>query len=252
LHAGQYDPKKQYVVAVHPHGFLADFIFNLAARAAPNFKKSGEAEGLLPGLRFKLCFAPAVGWYPLYSEICGDYITDASAKTVRGVIKDGLSPMVCPGGFSEACYTGASKEFDFAYLAGRSGFIKLAIENGLDIAPLYCFGCQDMYDAPAERRHSRSVWSQKTSLPGVWIFGKMNSAVPLSEDTCMAILEPFPASKYTVDQLDQCAMDYITYLGRCFDTYKSVVPSQADKKLLVIGRDVTPQDALGVQPHSRL
>jgi len=237
---------------VHPHGFLADFIFNLAARAAPDFKRSGRADDLLPGLRFKLCFAPAVGWYPLYSEICGDYITDASAKTVRGVIKDGISPMVCPGGFSEACYTGASKDFDFAYLAGRNGFIKLAIENGLDIAPLYCFGCQDMYDAPEGGRHARAVWSQKSGLPGVWIFGKMNSAVPLSEDTCMALLEPFPASKYTVDQLEQCAADYIAYLCRCFDAYKSLVPSQANKKLLVVGSNFTTQEVLDLQLQSKL
>ena len=50
-----------------------------------------------------------------------------------------------PGGFSEAVYTGASKDYDHAYLAGRGGFLKLAIERGIDVAPIYGFGVASAY-----------------------------------------------------------------------------------------------------------
>lgn len=240
----EYDPNKQYMLAAHPHGFLCENIFNVCARACPEFGTTGKAP-CMPGLGpFTLCFAPAVGWYPVYAEMCDKHITDASAASVRRVIRQGINPMVCPGGFSEAVYTGSSDKYEHAYLDGRMGFLKLAIEHGIDVAPIYAFGLNNTYNTWSHKRHERSVWAQDTGLPGVWPFGKFGSAVPLNEDYVTAFFDPFPTSKYTVDQLEQCSKDYADYLKRCFDAHKGCVPSEANKEFLVVGKKLSHEAAM--------
>ena len=84
----------QYLVAAHPHGILNYGWFNLIARY-------GQL-ALVDGLRLVMCMAPAVQWYPVYGEIFEERATDASAASVRRVLRAGLSPAIIPGGFSEA------------------------------------------------------------------------------------------------------------------------------------------------------
>jgi hypothetical protein len=249
-----YDPEKKYILAAHPHGMLCDGIFNGCARAEPNFKVDGRFEKLAPGVRGTLCFAPAVQSYPLYGELCGKHCTDSSAGTVRKTLAQGYTPVVCPGGFSEAVYTGASPDYDYAFLAGRVGFLKIAIEQGVDVIPYYTFGLADMYRGFAHKRHERAVWSQDSGLPGVLPFGKYWSTVPLTEEYCTVGFEPFPTSKYTVDMLEVCASDYAAYLTACFEEYKHCQPGQAHKRLAFVGKDINEEAALATLglPHSRL
>ena len=163
----------------------------------------------------------------------GKYITDASAKTVRKILAKGESVLLVPGGFGESVYTGASKDYDHVYLAGRVGFLKLAIERGIDVAPVYGFGVASAYSGLhmfEGSRHRRAVLSQTTGLPCVLPFGKFGSSVPYDESYVTVLLDPFPTSKYSLDQLEQCSQDYVAYLQRCFDAYKGCKASEAHKK----------------------
>ena len=44
-----YDPSKQYVVAIHPRGFIGENVANLVARGCPELKTSGIM-AVLPGM----------------------------------------------------------------------------------------------------------------------------------------------------------------------------------------------------------
>lgn len=238
----RYDSSKQYLIACHPHGFLCENVANIFSRSSNmDFKKTGICPPL-PGMGpLSCCFAPAVGWYPLYCELGGKFITDASMGSMRQVLKEGRSALVCPGGFSEAVYCGASKDYDHAYLDGRMGFLKLAIEFGIDIAPVYGFGVTTAYSTQKlweSGRHKRSVRAQDMGLPGVLPVGKLGTALPFNENYVSVLLDPFPTSKYTVEQLEQCSHDYSAYLQRCFDAYKACHPTEVNKELLIVGKNV--------------
>mmetsp|Transcript_49823 Transcript_49823/g.131412 ORF Transcript_49823/g.131412 Transcript_49823/m.131412 type:complete len:359 (-) Transcript_49823:454-1530(-) len=239
-----YDPSKTYLMTTHPHGILCCGVFNACARAEPEFKNTGVCQSILPGLRFTLCFAPAVQWYPLHGEMYGKYCTDASAATVKKVLDSGMSAAICPGGFSEAVYTGASRDYDHAYLDGRMGFIKVAIEKGVDIAPMYTFGMYDMYETVDGHRHKRSVMAQNSGLPMVVWAGKMLSSVPNSEEIATVVFDAFPASQYDLSELEQASRDYIAYIKSCFDEYKHILPSQSHRRLLIIGKDTDEASAI--------
>ena len=179
----------------------------------------------------------------------------ASAKTMRKILAKGESVLLVPGGFSEAVYTGASKDYDHAYLAGRGGFLKLAIERGIDVAPIYGFGVASAYSGLhvfEGSRHWRAVMSQRTGLPGVLPFGKFGSAIPYDESYVTVLLDPFPTSKYSLHQIEQCSQDYAAYLQRCFDAYKGCKASEAHKELLVVGEHVDHDMALEKKSQSRL
>merc|ERR1711862_929185 len=67
-----------------------------------------------------------------------------------GLLKAGLSFVLIPGGASEATF--ATPEEDICVLDGRTGFIRLAIEHGTDILPIFNFGEAALWDMhkPAE------------------------------------------------------------------------------------------------------
>lgn len=250
-----YDPSKQYIVACHPHGFLLENIANIFMRDCPEFKTKGFAPPF-PGLGpVSCCFAPAVGWYPVYCELGAKSIVDASAVSMRNVLAKGKSALVAPGGFSEAVYVGASKDFDHVYLAGRVGFLKLAIERGIDVAPVYGFGVSSAYSGLEmfeKSRHRRSVMSQDRGLPGVLPVGRLGTAIPYDESYVTVLLDPFPTSKYSVDQLEQCSQDYAAYLQRCFDAYRGCKASEAHRELLIVGKHVDHNMASNNKLRSRL
>ena len=243
-----YDRTRRYVLAAHPHGILNYGWWNLIARFG--------VKPLLDGLELVMCMAPAVQWYPIYGEIFEDRAADASATTVRRVLAAGMTPALIPGGFSEAVYTAASPDEEYAYLAERSGFVKLAIEHGVDIIPSYTYGLNDMYHTVDTARHWRAVKAQASGLPlvlwwGPWLFNN----VPATEDVTVATFDPFPASKYTLDELPEAHAAYLAYLKQCFDSRKAECGA-AHKELRFIGKHTTPAQAAAAAaaatPRSRL
>merc|ERR1719203_5323 len=90
--------------------------------------------------------------------------------------------MCSPGGFSEAVYVDYSDRQEVSYIKGRLGFIKLAIEAGIDIIPTYSFGAQDMYKAWAWNRAGRAKKAQDLGLPMVAWWGRFGTNMPYFED----------------------------------------------------------------------
>ncbi|KAL1511119.1 hypothetical protein AB1Y20_005939 [Prymnesium parvum] len=233
-----YERGRQYLIASHPHGILNYGWWNVFARCGEGLSSCFD------GVEPVMCMAPAVRWYPLYGELLEDRGTDPSASTIRRILRDTtFSPALIPGGFSEACYTNASPVVEYAYIADRTGFLRLAIEAGVDIIVTYTYGLNDMYRTLEWRRHWRAVKAQEWGLPLVYWWGplgKICGNVPYTEDVTVATFDPFPASKYTLDQLPQAHADYMRYLKQCFDSRKGEC-GYLHKRLEFIGKTKPPE-----------
>ena len=97
-------------------------------------------------------FAPVIQHVPVHQEMyrdkCGAAGSAAVAKWWTRRMPDGrgIDPALAPGGFAECCFSDAGDpRKEYLYLKGRLGFMKIAIENGVDIAPLFCFNGAKMY-----------------------------------------------------------------------------------------------------------
>ena len=231
-----YDPSRQYLLAAHPHGILNYGWWNLICRHGLH---------LVDGLELCMCVAPAVRFYPLYAELFGDRITDPSKRTVMRILKETtMTPALIPGGFSEAAYTNAHPTVEYAYIADRIGFVRSAIEAGVDIIPAYTYGLNDMYDTPSLWRHWRAVKAQALGIPLLYWFGPFGpiSNVPYTEDVTVVTFDPFPASQYSIEQAPQAHADYMLYLERCFESKKAEAGA-AHKTLEFISKGVPPAAA---------
>lgn len=226
----EYDRSKQYLLAAHPHGILNFGWWNLIARFGLD---------LVDGIKLVFCMAPAVQYYPLYGEIFGDRAKDPSAETIRKVLRTtSFSPAILPGGFSEAVYTNAHPAIEYNYIADRMGFVRLAIEHKIDIIPAYTFGLNDMYLTFEPGRQWRAIKAQAWGLPMVFWTGPMGGWImnnPFTEAVTVVTFDPFPASSYTLDQVEQAHKDYLIYLERCFESRKAECGA-AHKTIEFIGR----------------
>jgi len=238
-----YDKSKQYLLAAHPHGILNFGWWNLIARFGLD---------LVDGIKLVFCMAPAVQYYPLYGEIFGDRAKDPSAETIRKVLRTtSFSPAILPGGKNLLIYGftplpplptlrpgHAHPTIEYNYIADRMGFVRLAIEHKIDIIPAYSFGLNDMYVTFARWRQWRAIKAQAWGLPMVFWTGPMGGWImnnPFTEAVTVVTFDPFPASSYTLDQVEQAHEDYLVYLERCFESRKAQCGA-SHKTIEFIGR----------------
>ena len=136
------DSKQQYIFAVHPHGILPFGGFSsIVARDSKTylFSRLFGSERQVRLLAASFCFL-----LPVYRELLlwAGFI-DAGRVSCNRAIRAGHSLAICPGGASEALYV--NETHDVLLLSERRGFIKMAIENGIHIVPVFSFNENSEY-----------------------------------------------------------------------------------------------------------
>lgn len=131
----KFDASKQYLLVWHPHGqfcIAALYCFSYFSAHLSIFPKMfcGVAELLLciPGLAE-------------YLLICNT--RSVSPKSMKSLLDAGYTVGVQPGGIYEQVRTNHLKET--VYMPANLGFIRLAINHGVPILPVYAFGENQLY-----------------------------------------------------------------------------------------------------------
>jgi 1-acyl-sn-glycerol-3-phosphate acyltransferase len=117
--------------AVHPHGA---FCLGWAILFASDFMEN---------VRF--CFAPGLYYSPffrIFSLMVGTP-GKADKKAMVSYMKEGKHLALPPGGFEEATITSTIQ--DRVFIKKRAGFVKLCLQHGYSIVPVYCFGENETY-----------------------------------------------------------------------------------------------------------
>ncbi len=142
--------------AIHPHGavclgwsilFSSDFMDNV-----------------------RFCFSPALyhsPFFKLFSMISGNP-GKADKRSMVSYMKRGMNLALPPGGFEEA--TISSLEQDRVYIKNRKGFVKLCLQHGYSIVPVYCFGEKETF------WNVQGLWSLRLKMnsfgmPAICIWG---------------------------------------------------------------------------------
>jgi 1-acyl-sn-glycerol-3-phosphate acyltransferase len=206
-----------------------------------------QFNALYPGFKFRSAAADQVAYLPLFREL-----TSPVDDKVLGVSKRELldsfrkdphtSIGIIPGGFSEAIFADARNTVEYAYLKGRKGFIKLAIEAKVDIVIVYQFGLNRLYNTPRVQRGFRARLAQSLALPMTIPFGWLGTNQPLDDTNVYTVVDgtPFPASQYSLEEIDKAHADYCAHLKRLYDTYKDIY--NEGRPLVFIGKDFHDQD----------
>lgn len=238
-----HNPEKRYLICAHPHSVLADGMHSFIANDLEAFEKEGP--GVVGfGRRLNLCFAPIIQHVPVHQEM---YRENCGAADKNSIVKcwetPDTDPALMPGGFPESVFADAGqRKIEYSYIKDRKGFVKICLEEGKDIIPIYTFKATWMYHNPGFLKGLRARYSQKISLGLVWPIGKWGTAMPLSDETVSVVFPPFEASKYRPDQLNEAHQAYMDHLKEGFDKYKADC-GMADVELKFVGNDFQDDDA---------
>ena len=80
---------------------------------------------------------------------------DAGKATAKRVLRKGYHMYVLPGGEAEQLMTQYKKHR--VYVKRRKGFVKLAVENGASLVPVYAFGGGGGLSVPRFHSHAARV-----------------------------------------------------------------------------------------------
>jgi len=101
---------------------------------------------------------------------------DAGASTAHYNLKKGRSILIFVGGEKEQMWTTPGEHK--IYLKNRKGFVKLALQYGVDLVPMYCFGEVDAYTT-SKFLYGARAWLQNNfqiCIPIFW--GRYGTLIP--------------------------------------------------------------------------
>uniref|UniRef100_A0A672JTL9 Acyltransferase n=1 Tax=Salarias fasciatus TaxID=181472 RepID=A0A672JTL9_SALFA len=135
------NPNKNYVLGCHPHG-----IMSCGAFSAFSTKSCGFAE-LFPGLRCRLAILAGLFRIPLMREyIMGAGLLPVSKASLEHLLSKsgkGNAVVIVVGGAAESL--ASSPGVNTVVVRNRKGFVRLALQYGADLVPVYSFGENDLF-----------------------------------------------------------------------------------------------------------
>ncbi|ETM42826.1 hypothetical protein L914_11590, partial [Phytophthora nicotianae] len=200
--------------AFHPHGVLTcGFSFNGAYHMG--FERSAcrwlSAENLF--------------WFPLIRDILNwmEYSSCAKANMLKFMRRD-QNVSIIPGGFEEATLYQRGKHR--LYLKKRFGFIKIALQHGYNVHPVYTFGEEYTYHAFSYLQSLR-LQLNRLRIPGTIFFGEASCFyMPRNDiDLITVVGKPlrFPRIEHpTKEDVQKYQAQYVEALKGLFDSYKGV------------------------------
>lgn len=220
-----YTATKPCMLVVCPHGVIsyAGMCSGMANDALP----------LRPHVldRFPTAVASVVMKFPLLKHVIGIFgLMDASKKSLVKRIAKGGSFVLYPGGIAELFLASPTEEV----IMCRKGFIKLALEAGADVIPVYLFGntaVLHVFKHPLLVKLSRALGASLTLFWGRW-----GLPLPLPDRLVYVRGPPLglPQIKNPTDeQINEWHKKYTDELQRLFSAYKHIRPDYKSKELRI-------------------
>mmetsp|Transcript_21714 Transcript_21714/g.60334 ORF Transcript_21714/g.60334 Transcript_21714/m.60334 type:complete len:352 (-) Transcript_21714:160-1215(-) len=172
----------------------------------------------------RFCFAPALYASPLFrlfARLVGKP-GSASKAAMQGYMKRQQDVALPPGGFEEATLTDVRQ--DRVFLQKRTGFIKLCLQHGYRVRPVYCFGEKKTY------WNWQGAWNWRLALnrlgvPAIFVWGTpLLPLVPKHDfDFTIVVGPPLDVPHLpepTREQVQRYHAMYVRALQTLFDEHK--------------------------------
>ncbi|CAD5111251.1 DgyrCDS579 [Dimorphilus gyrociliatus] len=234
------DPSRNYIMGSHPHGILGCGAFCNFATEANNVSK--VFPGITPHILTLISNFnwPIVRGYIMWLGIC-----DVSKESIKWILTkkgQGQAAIIVVGGAQEAL--DARPNNYILTLKNRKGFVKLALQQGASLVPIYSFGENDLFNQAPNPHGSRlrkfQILFKKLSgiapafFYGRGVFNYTFGFVPHRKPVRTVVGKPIYLEKEpnpTKERINEVHQQYMDGLTRIFEDYKEKFGVDKDTKL---------------------
>uniref|UniRef100_A0ACB8FEZ0 2-acylglycerol O-acyltransferase 2-A n=1 Tax=Sphaerodactylus townsendi TaxID=933632 RepID=A0ACB8FEZ0_9SAUR len=237
------DPEKNYVFGFHPHGVLVAGAFINFSTEASGFSK------LFPGMTPHMMMLSLWFKAPFFRDylMSGGFIPSDKEAGAYVLKKPGGGNVliIAVGGAQEAL--DARPGAFTLLLANRKGFVRLALEHGAPLVPVFSFGENELFDQVENPKGSWLRWTQellqkfmKVSLPlfhARGVFQYSFGLLPYRRPIYTVVGKPIHVEKNknpSQDEVDELHGTYMEELSKLFEEHKSTYHVPEDKHLSFI------------------
>jgi len=215
IKTGDLPGERRYIFGVHPHGVIPFGIHPVG--------KSSLWAKLFPGVHVRYLVASIIFKIPVAREIAlWSGGVDASHLNAKKVLQSGLNVAVFPGGSAELLESTFASEV--LILRERKGFIRLALETGSSLVPVYGFGVNDLYNQISICKELRMKILKKTKVALTFATGRyFFNLLPAKTPIHVVVGQPIAVQKNETpsdEEVDSLHQQYIDSLVKIYNTHK--------------------------------
>ncbi|XP_043548420.1 2-acylglycerol O-acyltransferase 2 [Chiloscyllium plagiosum] len=237
------DPKKNYIFGFHPHGVLVAGAFGNFCTEVTGFRE------MYPGLKPHLLMLSLWFRIPFFRDyIMSGGLVSSAKESARYLLKraeGGNVAVIVIGGAPEAL--DARPGALTLLLKNRKGFVKLALQYGASLVPVFSFGENEVFDQVNNPKGSllRKIQERLQKVMGIslplfharGVFQYSFGLLPYRKPIYTVVGKPIDMEKKenpTQQEIDEIHQKYIEELIKLFEEHKTKYKLAEDKHLTFI------------------
>ncbi|XP_034054087.1 diacylglycerol O-acyltransferase 2-like [Gymnodraco acuticeps] len=218
------NPNKNYVVGIHPHGIMCAGAFTCFSTESCGFKE------LFPGLTSNLVTLAGVFRFPLFREYAMfTGLLPVSKKSLTHLLTNrgkGNAVVIVIGGAAESLFSAPG--VNILVMRQRKGFVRVALEFGADLVPVYAFGENELFkqvvfSEGSLGRRLQELFKKIMGFAPCLFVGEHMGILPYRNPITTVVGSPISVPKHikaTEEEVDHFHKLYMEALSKLFHEHK--------------------------------